>query len=317
LSRNFFVFARISCWYRQPVNSYLTNIEGAVSYKSEWRFEVKTVSLVIALAAAAAAGYCVYSAQLQLERIEKLEESASMLEASIGGMVGNLKELELSQHVLEEAAASEELQERVTGAEDRLATLEAAPQAGQSPKKVLADSAREMIRKVVREEQAGMIKEQEQKHVAKREKMQADMEKHFEKMRERQKKRLEEWIKKFSDKAGLTIAQEQGILNVYKWAAEERNRKMQERMKEGDMVMFGPEEFKKAAEERDGKIKEVLSAAQFEEFEKYRSRNPFPEMGFFGAVGEDREGMDATVIMEVLPPIGEKKKGPEQEGEDK
>jgi hypothetical protein len=279
---------------------------------------VKTVTLVIAIAAVAAAGYAIYCGQQQLDRLEKLEESTSMLEASIGGVIENIREREALQPVPVDSTTSGEFQERVTGMEERLAALEASPQTGRSSKEILAEGAREMIRKIVREEQAQLIEEQEQKKTAKREKMQANMEEHFEKMRENQKKRLEEWIKKFSDKTGITIAQEQGILDAYKWASEERNRQMREKHQEGDMVMFGPEMFKEISDKRDEKIREVLSAAQFDKLEKYRSNNPFPEMAFFGAVGEDGGAMDATVIMGAMPAVKtEKKDGSEQENKDK
>lgn len=277
---------------------------------------MKTIALVIAIAAAATAGYSIYAMQAQLERLEKLEESTEMLEASIGGMVENFKEQEAAREA--PSTAGVELAEKVTGLEEKLTSLEAAPQTGRSFREVLAEGAREMIRKIVREEQAQLIEEQEQKRVAKREEMQANMEEHFEKMRENQKKRLEEWIKKFSDKTGITIAQEQSILDAYKWASEERNRQMSEKHQEGDVVMFGPEMFKEISDKRDARIKDALSAVQFDELEKYRANNPFPEMAYFGAVRDDGGKMDATVIMEAMPPIGtEKKENSERQEGDK
>jgi hypothetical protein len=177
---------------------------------------------------------------------------------------------------------------------------------------MLAEGAREMIRKIVREEQASLIQEQEEEQAVKKEQLHAKMEKQFEEMREKQKKRLEEWIMKFCEKAGLTITEEQGMLEAYRWAQEERNRMLRDRREEGPPLLLGPEQFAKIAEQRDEKIRELLSAAKFDEFDKYRSSNPLPEMAYFGAVGPDGVEADA-IIIEAGPMSGKKEEKSEEE----
>ena len=225
---------------------------------------MRIVSLIVALAALGVAGYAFHNGQARLERLDILEKKASVLEASIGGIVEKLNDQADEEPVPVESGSSEEVQSRLAQVEGKLARLEALEPTGRSSKEMLAEGAREMIRKIVREEQAALIQEQEEERAVKKEQLHAKMEKQFEEMRERQKKRLEEWIRKFCEKAGLTITEEQGILEAYKWAQEERNRMLQDRREEGPPMLFGPEQFAKIAEQRDEKIKELLSAAKFD-----------------------------------------------------
>ena len=278
---------------------------------------MRILSLVLALIAVAAAGYAAYCGQARVERIDKLERSAETLEASIAGLWDQLKARPETHAGPAEEEASRKLQDRVAKLEGKLASLETAPQTGRSSKEILSDGAREFIRRIVQEEQAALVDEQKQERVARREKMQDKFKEMAEKHEEKQRKRLEEWVKKFSEKSGLTIAQEEGILDAYRWASEERNRILSEKRKEGGPVLFGPEDFAKIGSKRDGKIKEMLSEAQFGELEKYRSENPLPEMGFFAGIGDDGEmGADA-IIMEVAQPSEKKKEQSERENEGK
>ncbi len=276
---------------------------------------MKTLSFALALIAIALAGYSVYSAHEERARLEKkFEEKTLALEASIAGVRAERSAAAPAPTGGPEAL--EEAQSRLAEVERRVGALEAAPRSGRDPEEALTEGAREMVRKLVREEQAAAIRDRKQKRTVEMEEMHAKMEEHFDKAKERQKKRLEDWIKKFSDKAGLTIAQEQGILDSYRWAREEMNRRMKDMMKEGGPVMFGPEEFKKVAKERDGRIRENLSPEQFAQFEKYRAKNPMPEVGFAVSVGSNGKGAAEAIIIETMPPVT-KKKEEQPEGQDK
>ena len=283
------------------------------------------ITLVIAAGAAGVAAYAVNSAQAQYaelsDRIDKLASAASALESSIGGLVHRI-----DSAAVPEAGGSEtaqQLAERLARAEDKLSVLERISPATDSESGTvsqLSPSVRDEIRRIVREEQTAAAAQQEQKHAARREEMHEKMKEMTEKFQKDQKKRLEEWVRKFAEKAGLTTAQEQGILDAYAWANEERNRLLREKHNDGSgLLMMGPEDFKKVEEKQDEKIKELLTEAQYGEYEKYSAANPLPMASFAVGVGpgDGEMGADAVILQGAVSkekkPEGESKK----EGTDK
>lgn len=279
------------------------------------------ITLVIAAGAAGVAAYAVQSAQTRYaelsNRIDRLANAASALESSIGGLVHRIDSAAAQE--TEGGAAGHQLAERLARAEDKLSVLEritpGTDSAGE-PVSHLSPSVREEIRRMVREEQVAAAAQQEQKHAARREEMHEKMKEMTEKFQKDQKKRLEEWVRKFAEKAGLTTAQEQGILDAYAWANEERNRLLREKHNDGGgLLMMGPEDFKKVEEKQDEKIKELLTDSQFEEYGKYSAANPLPMTSFAVGVGPDGEEMGADAL--IIRGAVSKEKKPEQEGKDK
>jgi hypothetical protein len=268
---------------------------------------MKTVAFVLALVALAAAGYGVYTGQVERARLEKkLEEKTAALDASVAGVAEMLEQVKhdvgnVSSEAHEEVPAG--MLERIEALEEKAASL---PPTGESSQEALLEGAQEMIRRIVREEQAEMIKDQEKERAAKKEEMQEKFAEMAKKHEEKLQKRLEEWVKEFSEEAGLTIAQEEGILSAYQWTQDQINEALRKGREEGGMVMFGPEEFKKFSEQRDEKIKDVLGA-RFADFEKYKSKNPLPETGYMFGLGAGGDVEGETIIIEAAPPPEEKK----------
>jgi hypothetical protein len=297
----------------------MTGVEGGV---------LKTLVVVILVISAGAAGAATYAVNISQARyrelsdkIDKLASAASALESSIGG---------LSHRIIDSSAVSEtdggeatlQLAERLSRAEEKLAVLEriapATDSAGE-PVSRLSPAVREEIRRMVREEQAAAVVQQEVKHAARREEMHEKMKEMTEKFQQDQKKRLEEWVRKFAEKAGLTTAQEQGILDAYAWANEERSRLLEEKSKDGaPLLMMGPEDFKKVEDKQDEKIKELLTEGQYEEYEKYRAANPLPMAAFTAKVAPDG-GMlgDAVVIQGGIAREKKPEEAPDQKDKDK
>ncbi len=275
----------------------------------------KIISMVVALGAVAVAGYAVYSGQAGGDRLAHLEQQTSLLEARIGGIIKNIKANDAARRGPAEAQVPGEVYGRLAALERKLAAL-GAPPGAHSPDRLAADSASEAIRRIVREEQAAAVRKKEQESKEQRQKFQEKWKKLAEKSKEKQEKQLQDWVKKFSDEAGLTIAQEEGILRTYEWAKAERDRLMKDKMKEDGAFMLGPEDFKKVGEERDRKIKDLLSEQQFKELKKYRSKNPRPEQAFAIGAGDD-DGEGTGLIIQGMS-IGKKEEPkPEEKDENK
>ncbi len=283
------------------------------------------ITLVIAAGAAGVAAYAVNISQTRYgelsDRIDKLASAASALESSIGG---------LSHRIIDSSAVAEtgggeaslQLAERLARAEEKLSVLEGVSPVTESSGETtsqLSPAVREEIRRMVREEQAAAAMQQEEKHAAKREEMHEKFKEMSEKFQKDQKKRLEDWVRKFAEKAGLTTAQEQGILDAYAWASEERNKLLREKHNDGGgLVMMGPEDFKKVEDRQDEKIKELLTDSQYEEYEKYSAANPLPMAAFAAEVAPDGGMMgDAVVIHGAVSREKKPEDKPEQENKDK
>jgi len=272
---------------------------------------LKAIAFILAIVSLAVAGYAVYSLGKQADEIQALQSKASALEASIGGLINSINENRENDAYAQKEAQPAPLLERVVALEQQVAGQSPALQTGRSSKEELVEGSREMIRRIIREEQAEMLQEQNEKKVAKREEMQEKFKAMAEKHEESQKKRLEEWIKKYSEKAGLTIAQENGILDAYKWAQDERRHQMEEKMKDGGPMMVTPADFEKMFEQRDERIKELLTEAQYKGLVDYRDKNPFPEMMMYGAIGDHGDEMGAEIIMTAPTPIKRDKENEE------
>lgn len=266
---------------------------------------VRIVSLVVAVAAIGVASYAVCSLHSQCGKLHELEESIGALEASLSRLPQTPAQDENHAPILQ----------RLDALDSQLAALsrEARPQAG-NPSQAAPD--REAVRQVVREVQQETAEERRQKRMVRMEQWRERAEAFAQERQQKQEERFSSWLTKFSESAGLTIAQEEGIRGAYDWAREERNRRISERVKEGGPGMFGPAMFKEIDEERRERIKEVLTAAQFEEFEDYRSKNPLPEMAFAHGFGPDGEAEAEIMIIEGGP-VPKKKKEPAPEGEDR
>jgi hypothetical protein len=297
----------------------MTGVEGA-ALKT-----LAVITLVIAAGAAGAAAYAVSISQTRYrelsDRIDRLASAASALESSIGGLVHRIDSAAVQETGGGEA--SQQFAGRLTRAEEKLSVLEriapATDSAGEAISQ-LSPSVREEIRRMVREEQAAAAAQQEQKHAARREEMHEKMKEMTEKFQQDQKKRLEEWVRKFAEKAGLTTAQEQGILDAYAWASEERNRLLREKHNDGGgLLMMGPEDFKKVEEKQNEKIKELLTEAQYGEYEEYSAANPLPMASFAVGVGPGGEemGADAVIFQGAVSKETKPEQKPEKEGKDK
>jgi hypothetical protein len=269
---------------------------------------MRVLAFILALVALAGAAYGVYAGRSERARLEKkLDEKTAALDASVAGVAEMLRQTRQSAGGSGEVAMAEVPAEVL----DRLDALERQvqvgnlPATGQSTKEMLAEGAQETIRRIVREEQAAMLRDQEQERTAKKAEMQEKFADMARKHEERQKKRLEEWVKKFSEDASLSIAQEEGILNAYEWAQNQINDALRKSHEEDGMVMFSPQDMEKFAEQRDEKIKEVLGA-RFDDFETYRAKNPLPDTGFMFGVGSDGEAQGDAIIIETAPVRGEK-----------
>lgn len=257
----------------------------------------RIISLVVAVAALGAACYVALSLHSQQGKLYEIEAAINSLEAAIAD--------------LPRAPARDESQDEIL---DRLVALEsqvdalgrgAQPEAGPPPEAAPDPQA---IRRVVREVQEEDAKQRNEERLAVMEEWHEKAQEMAQKHQRKQEDRFDSWLAKFSESAGLTIAQEEGIREAYEWSREEIGRRTKEKMKDGGPFMFGPEMFGEIAAERMEKIKDVLTPAQFEQFEEYRRKNPLPEMAFSHSFSPDG-GAEADVMIlqpEIVPEVDEK-----------
>ncbi len=81
---------------------------------------------------------------------------------------------------------------------------------------------------------------------------------------EKRREHIKEWTGKLAIKAGLSPAPETEVVQAFDWAWTELTAHR----------AATPRMLKEIEDKRDGMIRKALSAAQFEEFEKYRKKNP-------------------------------------------
>ena len=266
---------------------------------------MRIIALVAAVAALAAAGYLFAGSSGLDRRFAAVEKKVAALEAAMNRLIDSVNERMAWQGAPRVAAPRSPGQEetlpdavsRLADVERKVGALEEARDAVRAPLETLSSEVRDLVRRVVSEEQMAAAARQEQDREANKQKVQDKAREMARTIQEKQRKKMEEWLRKFAQEEGLSIAREDAMLAAYEWAAAERERAMRDKMENEGVVFMGPDEFRKLHEARDAKVKETLSQEQFARFDKYRAQNPLPDMGFAVGIGPDAEmGADAIVI---------------------